>query len=82
MMISSHVGLDDFKAVVAGPAGSASARPLFRPHMLSAVSLFAVSVAPVLLTCDLIPANHQKCRVLWIRISLTHVVACRSANYV
>ena len=29
MMISSHVGLDDFKAVVAGPAGSASARPLF-----------------------------------------------------
>ena len=37
---------------------------------------FAASAAPVLLTCDLIPSNHQKCRVLLIRISLTHVVAC------
>ena len=29
-----------------------------------------------MLTCDLIPSNHQKCRVLLIRLSLTHVVAC------
>ena len=63
------------KAVVAGPAGPASAGPLFGPNMLSAVSLFAVSAASVVLTCDLIPSNHQKCRVLLIRLSLTHVVA-------
>ena len=36
---------------------------------------FAVSVALVALTCDLIPSNHQKCHVLLIRLSLTHVVA-------
>ena len=36
---------------------------------------FAVSAASVVLTCDLIPSNHQKCRVLLIRLSLTHVVA-------
>ena len=63
------------KAVVAGPAGAASAGPLFVPNMLSAVSLFAVSVASVVFTCDLIPSNLQKCRVLLIRLSLTHVVA-------
>ena len=28
---------------------------------------FAVSAASVVLTCDLIPSNHQKCRVLLIR---------------
>ena len=49
----------------------ASAGPLFWPNMLSAVSLFAVSAASVVLTCDLIPSNHQKCRVLLIRLSLT-----------
>ena len=77
------------KAVVAGPAGPASAGPLFWPNMLFAVSLVAVSAASVVLTCDLIPSNHQNCRVLLIdcsslisekdhlliRLSLMHVVA-------
>ena len=36
---------------------------------------FAVSAASVVITCDLNPSNHQKCRVLLIRLSLTHVVA-------
>ena len=36
---------------------------------------FAISAASVVLTCDLNPSNHQKCRVLLIRLSLTHVVA-------
>ena len=90
------------KAVVAGPAGPASAGPLFWPNMLSAVSLFAFQpllscymcyicvvgeelnssshnkvlfCSVLLLTCDLIPSNHQKCPVLLIRLSLTHVVA-------
>ena len=63
------------KAVVADPAGPASAGPLFWPNMLSAISLFALSAATVVLTCDLIPSNHQKCRVLLIRLSLTHVMA-------
>ena len=63
------------KAAVAGPAGPASAGPHFWPNMLFAVSLFAVSAASVVLTCDLIPSNHQKCRVLLIRLSLTHVMA-------
>ena len=62
------------KAVVAGPAGPASAGPLFWPSMISAVSLFAVSAASVVLTCDLNPSNNQKCHVLLIRLSLTHVV--------
>ena len=30
------------------------------------VSLFAVSAASVVLPCDLIPSNHQKCRLLMI----------------
>ena len=34
-----------------------------------------VSAASVVLTCDLNPSNHQKCRILTIRLSLTHVVA-------
>ena len=37
--------------------------------------IFAVPDASVVLTCDLIPSNHQKCRVLLVRLALTHVVA-------
>ena len=36
---------------------------------------FAVSVASVVLTCDLKPSKLQKCHVLLIRLSFTHVVA-------
>ena len=44
-------------------------------NMLSAVSLFAISAASVMLTCDLVSSNHQRCRVLLIRLSLKHVMA-------
>ena len=40
------------------PAG-----PLFWPTMISAVSLFSIAAASAVLTCDLIPSNHQKCRI-------------------
>ena len=60
------------KAIVAGPA---SAGPLFFGLMCNPPYHFlAVSAASVVLTCDLILSNHQKCRVLLIRLSLTHVV--------
>ena len=38
--IKSNIG-NIFKAVVAGPAGPASAGPLFWPNLLSSVSLFS-----------------------------------------
>ena len=63
------------KGVVAGPA---SAETLFlAEYLVSAVSLFfAVLAISVVLTCDIIPSNHQKCHVLLIRLSLTLVMAC------
>ena len=36
---------------------------------------FAVLATSVVLTCNLNPSNHQKCRFLLTRLSLTHVVA-------
>ena len=44
-------------------------------YAIRCITFFAVLAASVLLTCDFIPSNHQKCRVLLIRFSLTHVVA-------
>ena len=43
--------------------------------ILSDVSLFAIAAASVVFPCDLIPSNHQKCRVLLIRLSFMHVMA-------
>ena len=44
-------------------------------YAISRITFFAFSAGSVVLTCDLNPSNHQKCRVLLIRLSLTHVVA-------
>ena len=38
-------------------------------YAIRCITFFAVSAASVLLTCDLIPSNHQKYRVLLIRLS-------------
>ena len=48
-IVKRHSRPSNVKAVVAGPAGPASAGPLFWPNMLAAVSLFAVSAASVCL---------------------------------
>ena len=40
------------------PAG-----PLFWPTKISAVPLFSIAAASAVLTCDLIPSNHQRCRI-------------------
>ena len=63
------------KAVVASPAGAASAGPLFGKIYYLPCHFFAISAASVVLACDLIPSNHQKCRILLIRLSLPQVVA-------
>ena len=52
------------KAVVAGPAGPASGPDHFFGRICyPPYHFFAVSAASVVLTCDLISSNHQKCRV-------------------
>ena len=52
----SNPRLVTYKAVVAGPAGPASAGPLFWPNMLSAVSLFC-RFSRSCRACDLIPSK-------------------------
>ena len=50
---------------------SAACRPLLCTEYATDRITFSVSAASVVLTCDLIPSNHQKCHVLLIIFSIT-----------